>query len=225
MSDKPHNPLLRFPGTTVILPPAFLGSVSRYALIAATGNSIVDTAARFDKRFKSTHRTTIADVNGPMRLTLPIAKPASLTRATWGDIRLSDHDQWWHLHLTALESAYGRTPFFEYYIDNFAPFFKNEAIIDYDKLVNYDRGLEEVICRLLDIDAPQYKALSRDDYADASTVDFSHTEPRFEIPGYYQVRADRLGFLPDMSVVDLVFNMGPEAPLVLRKVIDNINMF
>lgn len=224
MSDTRH-PLLRFPETSVILPPAFLGSISRYALIAATDKSIVDTAARFDKRFKSTHRTTIADVNGPMRLTLPIGKPESLTRATWGDIRLSDHGQWWHLHLTALESAYGRTPFFEYYIDNFAPFFKNEAIIDYDSLVNFDRGLEDVICHILGIEAPEYRPLSRKDYTEASAVDFSHTEPQFEIPPYYQVRADRLGFLPDMSVVDLIFNLGPEAPLLLQKIVDNINMF
>ncbi|MDE7369108.1 MAG: hypothetical protein K2N08_04950, partial [Muribaculaceae bacterium] len=94
----PQRPLLRFPDSTVILAPSFLGSISRYALIAAFGNAIVDTSTRFDKRLKSTHRTTIADVNGEMKLTLPISKPESLTRATWNDIRISDHGQWWHLH-------------------------------------------------------------------------------------------------------------------------------
>ena len=223
--NEPKHPLTRFPETTLILPPAFLGSISRYALIASTGQSFVDTTSRFDKRFKSAHRTTIADVNGPMRLTLPIGKPESIMRAKWNDIKLSDHGQWWHLHMTALESAYGRTPFFEYYIDSFAPFFRNEAITEYNILVNFDSGLEDVICHILGIDAPKYKSLDRAVYPANSTVDLSHTEPRFEIPTYYQVRADRLGFIPDLSVLDLIFNMGPEAPLVLQKVISSINKF
>ncbi|MDE6643694.1 MAG: WbqC family protein, partial [Muribaculaceae bacterium] len=171
-----QRPLLRFPDSTVILSPSFLGSIRRYALIAAFGNAIVDTSARFDKRFKSTHRTAIADVNGEMKLTLPISKPESLTRATWSDIRLSDHGQWWHLHLTALESAYGRTPFFEYYIDKFAPFFKSNAIEKYETLVNYDCRLENIICEILGIDPPEYQPLNQ---ADCDS-DSSHTTPNQE---------------------------------------------
>ena len=228
-----QRPLLRFPDSTIILAPSFLGSISRYALIGAYGNAIVDTSARFDKRFKSTHRTAIADVNGEMRLTLPISKPESLTKATWNDIKLSDHGQWWHLHLTALESAYGRTPFFEYYIDRFAHFFTKEAIDDYESLVNYDQGLENVICEILGIDPPQYQPLNQADCdSDSShttpnqetTLDYTRREPQFDIPPYYQVRADRLGFLPNLSILDLIFNLGPEAPLHLKKVIDQISL-
>lgn len=217
-----QRPLLRFPDSTIILAPSFLGSISRYALIGAYGNAIVDTSARFDKRFKSTHRTAIADVNGEMRLTLPISKPESLTKATWNDIKLSDHGQWWHLHLTALESAYGRTPFFEYYIDRFAHFFTKEAIDDYESLVNYDQGLENVICEILGIKPPEYQPLNQADYNLEKTVDFSRREPQFDIPPYYQVRADRLGFLPNLSILDLIFNLGPEVPLLLKKVTDRI---
>ncbi|MDE7154660.1 MAG: WbqC family protein [Muribaculaceae bacterium] len=218
----PQRPLLRFPDSTVILAPSFLGSISRYALIAAFGNAIVDTSTRFDKRLKSTHRTTIADVNGEMKLTLPISKPESLTRATWNDIRISDHGQWWHLHLTALESAYGRTPFFEFYIDKFTPFFNNEAVEKYETLVNYDQGHENVISEILGIKPPEYKTLNRDDYNNAT--DFSRTDPNFDTPPYYQVRADRLGFIPDLSIVDLIFNLGPESPLLLKKITDNISL-
>ena len=199
-----------------------MGSISRYALIAAFDNAVIDTAARFDKRFKSTHRTTIADVNGEMRLTLPISKPESLTKATWNDIRLSDHGQWWHLHLTALESAYGRTPFFEFYIDKFAPFFNNETIEKYETLINYDHDLENVISEILGIKPPEYKPLTRDKYNNAT--DFSRTDPSFDIPPYYQVRAYRLGFLADMSILDLIFNLGPESLLLLKKVVDKISL-
>ncbi|MDE6224629.1 MAG: WbqC family protein, partial [Muribaculaceae bacterium] len=109
-----------------------------------------------------------------------------------------------------------------YYIDRFAPFFTKEAIDDYESLVNYDQGLENVICEILGIKTPEYQPLNRADYNLEKIVDFSRREPQFDIPPYYQVRADRLGFIPDLSIVDLIFNLGPEAPLLLKKVTDRI---
>ena len=113
---------------TLLLPPRLFGSTAYYAVMALYGSAVIDTSMHFDKRAKLTHRYSIADANGAVDLTVPIEKPDKTTGSTWRDIRISGHGQWWHVHLTALQSAYGRTPFFEYYIDDFLPLFTAECL-------------------------------------------------------------------------------------------------
>ena len=132
-----------FPGRVVALPPAFCAPAARFAVIAAHGGRVaVDAGRRFDKRFKSTHRCTIADVRGPLMLTVPIDKPACYRTASWGDITVSSHGNWPPVMVTALESAYGRTPFFEFYRDRIAPLLLSAPG---RRLVALDHDLEERI--------------------------------------------------------------------------------
>lgn len=169
---------------------------------------------RFDKRFKSTHRTDIADTRGILDLTVPIAKPEHTLSAQWNEATVSPHGGWWNIHLTALESAYGRTPFFEYYIDDFLPLFKEDVCGT--SITDYDAAFDAIIRRLLGLStavehltAPELP----EGVEDLRKANFNTLAP---IAPYYQVRADRLGFLPDLSILDLIFNLGPEAPLQLR---------
>ena len=201
------SPLERFPGCHAALPPAFCGGIGRFALIAACGGRIaVDTRRRFDKRFKSTHRCTIADTRGPLTLTVPIEKPASFRSARWSDIIVSGHGEWPRLHVTALESAYGRTPFYEFYADRFTPLLLGAVG---RRLVDLDADLENLCLRILGIEP-----LLASHTEPVSGMDFPVALP------YWQLRADRLGFIPDLSILDLIFNLGPEAPLHLKRLID-----
>ncbi|MDE6308866.1 MAG: WbqC family protein, partial [Muribaculaceae bacterium] len=110
-----------------MLPPLLFPPVGYYQRIIAGDDA--DYAMRYDKRLKDTHRYTIASTRGALQLTVPIEhiwngdadarqRPTPLT---WGDIPLSTHNQWWDKHRVALESAYGRTPYFEFYIDRLLP--------------------------------------------------------------------------------------------------------
>ncbi len=206
------SPLTLYPDKTIVLSPAYFGQVSRYALIASVGHASVDTGAKFDKRLKSTRRMTIADVNGPMNLTVPILKPESLTRARWNDIRLSTHGEWWHVHRVALESAYGRTPFFEFYIDRFLRFISRTTVDTFQRLTSLDEAIEREICGILDIPSPVYT----DSSPEGEDCRGNRCPTLPDIP-YYQVRQNDFGFLGGLSVLDLIFNVGPESPLVLRK--------
>ncbi len=206
---------------TILLPPRFLGSVDYYAAMAAYSHAVIDTSMPFNKRQKSTHRTRILDANGDAMVTVPIEKPASMSSACWSDITVSAHGAWWNVAVTALRSAYGRTPFFEYYIDEFLPLLSSAAAGR--RLMELDADLDRVLRRLLGIETSVSYGMPTDqtDHTDAISgpvedfrtrpLDFIHEKE------YYQLRASKHGFQGGLSVVDLLFNLGPEAPLLLAE--------
>ncbi len=201
-----RNRLVVYPERVLAVPSRYCGDIAYYAAIAESGASVVMSDARYDKRQKAVHRTVIADVNGPLRLTVPTAKPQSATSARWSDIKVSAHGGWADVHRTALESAYGRTPYFEYYAPRFLP-----LLVAVDQpITELNTALDAEIRRILMLPAPEITREITDVY-----------DERFAYPTvpYYQVRADRLGFIPGLSILDLIFNMGPESPLVLKKML------
>lgn len=211
------TPYTLHPGTTVILEPRYYGSIAWYAAVAAHENSLVAYDARHDKRRKLTHRTTIADVNGPLQLTMPLSSaPRPGLEAprplTWAHMTLSPHGEWWNVHRVALESAYGRTPYFEYYIDRFLPALTPGVIDRFVTLSDIDRFIDSRVRELLGLPPAVTQPVG-------TVVDLSHTEPWLAAAAepYYQVRAARLGFIPGLSILDLLFNLGPEACLWLRR--------
>lgn len=216
------SPLILFPDKTAILPPVYFGSIDYYATMAAYGNIVIDRDWRFDKRKKFTHRCTIADTHGLLQLTVPIEKPFKSRETTWNDIKVSTHGEWWNVHRVALESAYGRTPFFEFYIDRFLPFLKhrdkdnnNEFLMDLDcnidAVIRNILGLESIVSYTTE-NIPNIA----EEIKDYRSNDFTHITP----VEYYQVRKATHGFIPNLSILDLIFNMGPEAPIILKKMLE-----
>ena len=161
------------------------------------------------------NRCVIATANGTQTLTVPIERYDG-TKCPMRDIRISDHGNWRHLHWNALVSAYGETPFFEFYADDLRPFFEKHHTFLFD--LNLD--IMHTMCQLLDVRpqvtlSEQYIVLPSEDDA---VVDFREAiRPKHPLPDadfnptpYYQVRAQRHGFLPNLSILDLLFNEGPE---------------
>lgn len=216
------SPLTICPDTIVELPLSYCGSIPLYCAAAASGGSVIDCRRRYNKRLKETHRATIIDTHGELRLTVPITLPEiEQGRAmTWEDVEVSAHGHWWSIHLTALESGYGHTPFFQFYIDRFAPLLTSRYEHERVKLWQLDRDFSDIIASILGISAPIY--ITRDnplDDAKQSIVRPIGVMPAPRQVEYYQVMASKHGFKPSMSILDLIFNMGPEAPLVLKDMI------
>ena len=211
-----------------------------------------------DNFVKQTYRNrcVIASANGPQTLTVPIERYDGM-KCAMRDIRISDHGNWRHLHWQALVSAYGETPFFEYYADDIRPFFEEHR---WKYLLDFNLDITHTLCSLLDvrpdltlsdhyIDADEticsgggldgaaegvngaaesfgeaVKGLNGAaeslgsssacslyvDYRDAIRPKHPLPDAEFEARPYYQVRAQRHGFLPNLSVLDLLFNEGPE---------------
>lgn len=201
---------------SLTLPIQYFGSVEYYALMSAYRNVVIDDCIAFDKRFKSVHRTAIADTRGVLSLTVPIVKASAGRRPlSWRDIAISDHGQWWHVVATSLASAYGRTPFFEYYIDRFKPFFSQTTVTSFRSIAELDVALNRLIVDILGLESNITYA---SELADATTprCNLSAVEAISPEP-YYQIRADKYGFIPNLSILDLIFNLGPESPLHLAR--------
>jgi len=204
----------------VYLSSAYLAPVEYYAHMLAADRVVVE---QHDHYMKQTYRNrcVIAGPSGKIDLTIPTVKPETL-KCPMKDIRISDHGNWRHLHLYALESAYGHTPYFEYYRDDFAPFYERK----FEFLMDFNEALQEMVCGLIDM-APEvsrtgeYKSEFSADELDLREVihpkkDYGTVDPAFKVIPYYQVFQERLGFIPNLSIVDLLFNMGPESLVVLR---------
>lgn len=211
--EPSSGPFPLWPERIVALPPLYFPPAAYYALIAACGKACVDTTLPYDKRRKETHRCVIADTRGPLELTVPIEKPDFSRKPSWADVRLSNHGQWWDKHRTALESAYGRTPYFEFYIDRLLAFFNRDTVGNYRDVASLNRAVNREICGILSIPEPVYTI------SEAVTPENDYRRTTFKETGspveYYQVRRATLGFIGGLSVLDLIFNMGPEAQRVL----------
>ena len=204
---------------TIVLPSAYLAPVQYYARLYAHPQALVEV---YDHYLKQTYRNRcmVAGPNGVQALTVPIVKPDRV-KTPLCDIRISDHGNWQHLHWNALLSNYERSPFFDYYADELRPFFEKK----FDFLADFNEEIQRVVLTALDLQ-PQFQRTEQ--YADLAPgvpdlrqiispkVSLDH-DPDFRIQPYYQVFAHKHGFLPNLSIVDLLFNMGPEARLVLRK--------
>ncbi len=212
------SPLVKFPAQRVLLPPRYFADIAYYAAMAAYGSAVVDVEVPFNKREKETHRCAIADTRGVLNLTVPVGRPQG---PMWSNVPISPHGEWWDVHRVALESAYGRTPYFEFYIDRFLPFFNSDVPVAFGSVVDFDARIDSVVRSILLIDTPV--AYDRVVNLLASDVDMRRQPPMMDGASltYYQVRAAKLGFISNLSVLDLIFNLGPEAPLYLRSLIES----
>lgn len=205
---------------SILLPSAYLAPVQYYAKLFQCGLGTAYIEA-WDNYTKQTYRNrcVIADANGPLPLTIPTEKTAE-GKCLMRDIRISDHGNWRHQHWNALEAAYRHTPFFQYYEDDFRPFYEKKIAFLYD----FNMQLTQLVCSLIGID-PILKPTGEYLHNPEGIVDFrplitpktSWKEDKEFIPAeYYQVFKEKHGFIPNLSIVDLLFNMGPESIIVLN---------
>ena len=204
----------------ILLPSAYLAPIQYYSKLFQCG---ADTAyiEAHDNYAKQTYRNRclIADANGPLALTIPTEKPTE-GKCLMRDIRISDHGNWRHQHWNALEAAYRHTPFFLYYEDDFRPFFEKKIEFLYD----FNMQLTELVCSLIGLDVTLKSTdtyqQNPDGMADFRALITPKTpweaDKKFHPAAYYQVFKEKHGFIPNLSIADLLFNMGSESILVLN---------
>lgn len=203
----------------LLLSTAYLAPIQYYAHLYAAHEAIEDRGEHYVKQTYR-NRCYIATPTGAQPLTLPIVRDGAVHTAV-RDIRLSDHGKWQHLHWTALTSAYESSPYFEYYADDFRPLYEQH----FDFLVDFNDALRQTVLSLLSLDkniTPSNEYVTpTPEMTDLRSVispkQSLEADTAFRPTPYYQVFKGRTGFIPNLSIVDLLFNMGPESRLVLKK--------
>ena len=193
-----------------LLSTTYFGPVQWYQKLYRAEHVEIEQWESFQKQTYR-NRCLIATTNGVQALTFPIERGTS---PLIKDIRISDHGNWRHLHWNALQSAYGESPFFPYYQDDIRPFFEKHWTF----LLDFNEEICQKMCELIDIQpkvsfTDEFKAdgLGFDDYRTA--INPKHPEPDADFlpKPYYQVYQQKHGFLSNLSILDLLFNMGPES--------------
>ena len=200
-----------------LLAATYFGPVQWYQKLNQSDRCLIE---RHDHFIKQTYRNrcVIATTNGLQALTVPIERFEGAHCAML-NIRISDHGSWRHLHWNALQSAYGESPFFEFYADDIRPFFERR----WDFLVDFNMEITQKMCELLDIQPHitltdayvSAEDVGVTDYRDAIRPKNPLPDNSFQPRRYYQVYEQKHGFQPNLSVLDLLFNEGPEAVLYL----------
>ena len=198
-----------------LLSSAYLAPVQYYTKLYAYAEAYVEAYEHYVKQTYR-NRCLIASPSGVQALTIPVVKPAA-DKCPMKDIRISDHGNWRHLHWNALETAYRNSPFFEYYADDFAPFYEKK----YEFLLDFNEELRRLVCDLLDMQpavvyTEHYEPEVANDFRETIRPKHEGEDPAFRPEPYYQVFREKFGFLPNLSIADLLFNMGPEGLVTLR---------
>lgn len=200
----------------ILTHPLYLAAVPLYARLYASESIVFDDTAPFVKQtFRN--RAVIATENGALSLTIPVVHDGG--KVAMRDVRISEHGNWRHQHWNAIVSAYRKSPFFDYYADDFAHFYEERDGF----LMDFNLRLHGVVSELLGLER-NVGFLSDEAFDVTAAVDLRRiAEPKaldsvdgIVLQPYYQVFAQRNGFIPSLSILDLLFNMGPEGLLVLR---------
>lgn len=200
-----------------LLSSAYFGPVQWFQKLHRYDRCLIE---RYDNYVKQTYRNrcVIAATGGPQTLTVPIERYDG-SKCLMRDIRISDHGAWRHVHWNAIVSSYGESPFFDYYADDILPFFERRWKYLYD----FNLDITHTVCSLLDIrpvieptsDYIRTEDVAVDDFRDAIRPKHPLPDAAFEPRPYYQVYSRKHGFLPNLSILDLLFNEGPEGIFLL----------
>lgn len=205
-----------------LLTSSYFPPIQYYSKIVKNDDIIIEQYEHFGKQ-SYRNRCEIYGANGKLTLSVPVIKGAKKKILT-KDIQIEYVEDWRKIHFKGIESAYRKSPFYEYYIDDIEPIFTKE----YKYLIELNNNILEVVNEILEISP---NITYSDDYIkDTEGIedwrDFIHPKEsrrkednNFIVNPYTQVFSDKLGFEPNLSILDLIFNLGPESLMYLEQTI------
>jgi hypothetical protein len=202
-----------------ILSSAYLGSVGYYSVLT---NFEIVLIEQYDSYHKQTcrNRSRILAANGPLDLIIPVAKNSG-TKTLMKDIKIDYATRWQNIHWRSLFSAYNSSPFFEFYSEYFISFYQKR----WEFLFDFNLELMQMVLELLQIQnnlvlsgqfQKEYESTAdfRDMFSPQKTLD-KREDYQFDFQRYSQTFAEKFDFVPDLSIVDLLFNCGPDSETIL----------
>ncbi len=193
-----------------LLSTAYFAPIEYYAILLQDPNCSIELHEHFIKQ-SIRNRCDIYGANGKLQLTIPKQRKGS-SKTIIKEIQISYKQDWQKQHWTAIQSAYNSSPFFEYYQDELHPFFEAEETL----LMDFNQKLQKLILGLLQEE--DNTSFTKEFQHKGNLSDFrNHTWKCKNPTAYDQVFMEKYGFIADLSIIDLLFNLGPESADYLHK--------
>jgi WbqC-like protein family len=197
----------------LIFPALYNGPINYYARLVKQQAIVLE---QYDSYSKQTYRNRclIMGANGVHALSVPVKKDRG-KKNLLRDIRIDYDTSWNKIHWRGLVAAYATSPFFEFMADEIAPFYEKK----FEFLVDLNYLLLEYTLKFLGLNT---KLTLSDAFTPIKSeqdprhflhpkMDLALADPCFLPLEYHQVFSDRLGFRTNLSILDLLFNEGPDA--------------
>ena len=198
----------------ILVNTAYFPPVQYFSKIKECSEILIEQYESYGKQ-SYRNRCDIMTANGIMTLSVPVVKGASIKILT-KDVQIDYSTNWQKLHFKGIESAYKNSPYYDYYIDNFIRFFerKEKFLLDFNT---------KILKELMDNLQLQHPVKLTEDYypvydTHTDLRDVIHPKPShrrmedtFIAKPYHQTFAERFPFAPNLSILDLLFNTGPES--------------
>ncbi len=194
----------------------YFGSVQYIKQIAKANSAVIDIHEPF-KKMSYRNRTTIVSAQGPLLLTVPLQNGRD-QKLPFHEVKISYSENWPSKHIKALSSCYKRSPFFEYYEDGLSRLLKTE----YPYLLDLNMQIIEWLSKVLKTEFNISKTTEATSYLDPNFIDVRDTSNMSKLSQnianqvYPQVFSDKIEFIPNASILDLLFCMGPSANIYLK---------
>ena len=190
-----------------IFPTAYLPSIEYVSLFLKTDDASIELFETYQKQSCRT-RTNVMTANGVQTLTIPVIKTNGNHTLT-KDIEISYKESWQQIHLRCLESAYRKSAYFDYYFPYFEKIYRQK----FNTLAELNDFCLKTILKILKVKKDYSFTTDFERITDENDyrVSLSKGTNKIEMEPYYQVFADRHGFIPNLSIVDLLFNEGPNS--------------
>ena len=179
------------------------------AVVAKSEEVIFEVQDNYQKQTYR-NRAYIAHSNGILLLNVPIKHTKDGIRQKTSEVNVENDFPWQSHHWKSLQSAYRTSPFFEFYEDDLEPLFANPIV----NLMEHNLDIFSVLIELIGINISSTKTKVYQKEPDVSDYRFlidAKKEKNYGFDSYIQVHGEQHGFLENLSVLDLLFNEGPNA--------------
>ena len=198
----------------IILHPTYFPSIASFVAIAKAQKVTFEVCDNYQKQTYR-NRMHIYSANGKLSLTVPVIF-SQKNRQLYKDILISDDTNWKDLHWKSIQSTYLGSPFFEFYQDDLEPLYSSK----HKYLLDFNFKCLEVVYDCLQhpfeysITTEYNKTIN--DCIDYRPIVDDRKEVQQEFKTYVQVFDDKHGFIPNLSILDLICNEGPNAMMYLE---------
>jgi len=203
--------------STIIAPLAYTGSIGMWAFMTTAETLLIEQNDYYQKQTLR-NRTYIHGANGKLLLSIPIRHLGKTSHQYYNKVEIENSFEWQKQHWKSIQSAYRSSPYFEFYEYDISIFYKNK----FSLLYVFNKAYFKLLLKLLGWNPEVHYTESYKNLTNAkdirSQIEKKEVNNKLKLK-YTQVFEGKNGFIPNLSILDLLFNEGPNTLSLLKTVV------